>query len=391
MLLSLQGSKFPPAILALADGTVFIGSSIGSAGSTTGEAVFSTALCGYQEALTDPSYRQHLLCFSYPHIGNYGINAEDMESAQIQAAGLVIKDLPLLASNFRSEQNLQQFLQAQGTVAIADIDTRKLTRLLREKGAQMGAILALQAGEEATPERIAQAVQLASQAPAIAGRDLVAEVSTDKSYGWTQTPWVLGQGFGEQTAPTYHVAVLDLGVKRSSLRALAGLGCRVTVLPASTPAQEILALAPNGVYLSSGPGDAGACGYAIATTKALLEANMPLFGQGLGMQVLALAAGGQLKKLHQGHYGVNHPVKSLRTGRTAITAQNHGFAVDEGSLPANLQVSHISLFDGSVQGVQVLERPAFGHQGFPENNYTAKVLERFVAAMSAAQSAQEKK
>jgi carbamoyl-phosphate synthase small subunit len=365
VLLSLQG-KTPPAILALADGTVYLGNSIGAAGSTVGEVVFNTSMTGYQEILTDPSYCQQIVTLTYPHIGNYGTNPEDVESNAVHAAGLVIKDLPLVASNFRSTQTLAAYLQAHGTVAIANIDTRQLTRQLREQGAQNGCIWALGAGETVTDTVIAQAVAAAKTAPSMAGLDLARVVSASSSYAWTESEWVLGQGYGQQTAPKFHVVAYDFGVKKNILRRLSERGCKVTVVPAQTPADEVQMLQPNGIFLSNGPGDPEPCDYAISATAALIESGTPVFGICLGHQIMALASGAKTFKMKFGHHGANHPVKDLGTGRVSITSQNHGFAVDERTLPANLRATHISLFDGTLQGLERTDKPAFCFQGHPE-------------------------
>jgi len=388
VLLSLQGA-FPSAILALADGTVFIGSSIGSTGTTVGEVVFNTAMTGYQEILTDPSYCQQIVTLTYPHIGNYGVNTEDMESAKVQAAGLVIRDLPLTVSNFRSEQSLSEFLVSQGTVAIANVDTRRLTRVLREKGAQNGAIVGLPAGEEVTPERIADAVAAAQNAPSMAGLDLAKVVSAPKPYVWEQTEWVLGQGFGKLEQPRFHVVAYDFGVKRNILRMLVSRGCKLTVVPAQTPAAEVLALNPDGVFLSNGPGDPQPCDYAIAAVQTFLEKNIPLFGICLGHQIMALALGAQTFKMAHGHHGGNHPVKTLANDHVCITSQNHGFAVEAASLPSNVRPTHTSLFDGTLQGLECTDKPAFSFQGHPEAapgpNDIGHLFDRFIASMAAIQ------
>lgn len=365
MLSSLQGA-FPPAILALADGTVFIGNSIGAAGSTTGEVVFNTALTGYQEILTDPSYCQQIVTLTYPHIGNYGVNAEDVEAAKVHAAGLIIRDLPLIASSFRADMTLQQYLQREKTVGIANIDTRKLTRILRSKGAQNGCLVGLEAGQEVTPALVEKAVAAARGAPSMAGLDLAKEVTVRKSYGWDQTEWQLGDGYGQLENPKYHVVAFDYGVKKNILRMLAERGCKVTVVPAKTPAAEVKKLKPDGVFLSNGPGDPEPCDYAIASTRELIEAGYPTFGICLGHQIMALASGAKTFKMKFGHHGANHPVKDLDTGRVSITSQNHGFAVDEKTLPANLRATHVSLFDGTLQGLARTDKPAFCFQGHPE-------------------------
>ena len=365
MLSSLQG-KFPPAILALADGSVFIGQSIGAPGTTAGEVVLNTAMTGYQEILTDPSYCRQIVTLTYPHIGNVGVNGEDIESARVQAAGLVIKDLSPLVSNFRAERSLPDYLSAEGTVAIAGIDTRQLTRHLRTHGAQNGAIVGLAVGEQATPERIEAAIAAARAAPSMTGLDLARVVSTDRVDEWDQTGWRLGAGFGTQQVPRFHVVAYDFGVKKNILRMLAARGCRVTVVPAQTPAAEVLAQRPDGVFLSNGPGDPEPCDYAIAATRQLIDSGTPVFGICLGHQIMALASGARTYKMKFGHHGANHPVKDLDDGRVSITSQNHGFAVDAASLPANLRATHLSLFDGSLQGLTFVDRPAFCFQGHPE-------------------------
>ena len=365
MLLSLKGTT-PPAILALADGTVYIGNSIGAAGSTVGEVVFNTSMTGYQEILTDPSYCQQIVTLTYPHIGNTGINPEDVESNKVHAAGLIIKDLPLVASNFRSTQTLTEYLVAEGTVAIANLDTRQLTRQLRTHGAQNGCILALAAGESVTKETIEKAVAAAKGAPSMAGLDLAKVVSSTESYGWTEAEWTLGKGYGRQTAPRFHVVAYDFGVKKNILRMLAERGCKVTVVPAQTSAADVLKLQPNGIFLSNGPGDPEPCDYAIAAAKELIETGTPTFGICLGHQIMALASGAKTFKMKFGHHGANHPVKDLDNGRVSITSQNHGFSVDETSLPANLRPTHISLFDNTLQGLERTDKPAFCFQGHPE-------------------------
>ena len=365
MLLSLQGS-FSPAILALADGTVFLGKSIGAPGTTVGEVVFNTAITGYQEILTDPSYLQQIVTLTYPHIGNYGVNEEDIEADKIQAAGLIIKDLPLLASNFRKTRSLSEYLAANGTVAIAGIDTRRLTRHLRTHGAQNGTIVGLVAGETPTQERIDAAIAAAKAAPSMAGLDLAKVVSTRQTYEWTQTEWKLGAGYGVQITPRFHVVAFDFGVKKNILRMLAQRGARITVVPAQTPAADVLKLKPDGVFLANGPGDPEPCDYAIAAARELIETGIPTFGICLGHQIMALASGAKTFKMKFGHHGGNHPVKDLDTGRVSITSQNHGFAVDEKTLPANLRATHISLFDNTLQGLARTDKPAFCFQGHPE-------------------------
>ena len=365
MLLSLKGTT-PPAILALADGTVYVGNSIGSAGSTVGEVVFNTSMTGYQEILTDPSYCQQIVTLTYPHIGSYGTNGEDIESDRVHAAGLIIKDLPMVASNFRSTQTLSAYLVSNATVAIANIDTRQLTRHLRVHGAQNGCILALKAGESLTNATIEKAIAAAKAAPSMAGLDLAKEVSATAAYAWTETEWTLGEGYGQQTAPKFHVVAYDFGVKKNILRMLAQRGCKVTVVPAQTSAQEVQKLKPHGIFLSNGPGDPQPCDYAIAATQTLIESGIPTFGICLGHQIMALASGAKTFKMKFGHHGANHPVKDLDSGRVSITSQNHGFAVDEKTLPANLRATHISLFDNTLQGLERTDKPAFCFQGHPE-------------------------
>lgn len=378
------------AILALADGTVFTGVSIGATGQTVGEVVFNTAITGYQEILTDPSYRQQIVTLTYPHIGNYGINEEDVEADAVHAAGLIIKDLPLLASNFRSQLTLSDYLKREGTVAIAGIDTRKLTRILREKGSQNGAIIGLPEGVAVTDALKAQAVAAAQAAPNMAGQDLAKVVSTQQPYVWTQTEWQLARadgtpGYGEQTAPRFHVVAYDFGVKKNILRMLAERGCQVTVVPAQTPAAEVLKHNPDGIFLSNGPGDPQPCDYAIAAAQALIETGKPVFGICLGHQIMALASGAKTFKMPHGHHGANHPVKDLDNGRVSITSQNHGFAVDMDSLPANVRATHVSLFDGTLQGLERTDRPAFCFQGHPEASPgphdIAYLFDRFIALM----------
>ncbi len=384
MLLSLKGN-FPPAILALADGTVFIGNSIGACGTTVGEVVFNTAITGYQEILTDPSYCQQIVTLTYPHIGNYGVNPEDIEAEKVHAAGLIIKDLPLLASNFRQTETLSQYLVRENTVAIANIDTRKLTRLLRTHGAQNGAIVGLADGEQVTQDRIDQAIAAAKAAPNMAGLDLAQVVTSLQSYSWTQTEWVLGAGYGEQTAPQFHVVAYDFGVKKNILRMLAERGCRITVVPAKTPAAEVLAMQPDGIFFSNGPGDPQPCDYAIEAAKTIMDSGVPTFGICLGHQIMALASGAKTFKMTHSHHGANHPVKDLDNGRVSITSQNHGFAVDLDSLPAHLRATHVSLFDGTLQGLERTDRPAFCFQGHPEASPgphdIAYLFDRFTALM----------
>ncbi len=387
MLLSQQASK-PSAILALADGTVFIGTSIGATGSTTGEVVFNTSLTGYQEILTDPSYCRQIVTLTYPHIGNYGVNGEDIEADKVHAAGLIIRDLPLVASNFRSTATLSEYLVREGTVAIADIDTRKLTRLLRTTGAQNGCILGLAAGVAVTQAKIDEAIAAAQAAPSMTGLDLAKVVSTAQGYDWTETEWQLGAGYGKLENPRYHVVAYDFGVKKNILRMLAERGCKVTVVPAQTPASEVKKLNPDGVFLSNGPGDPQPCDYAIAATQELIEAGYPTFGICLGHQIMALASGAKTFKMKFGHHGANHPVKDLDNGRVSITSQNHGFAVDEKTLPANLRATHVSLFDGTLQGLARTDKPAFCFQGHPEASPgphdIGYLFDRFTALMDQA-------
>ena len=387
MLLSLQGSSQtnPQAILALADGTVFVGNSIGAAGHTVGEVVFNTAMSGYQEILTDPSYCQQLVTLTYPHIGNYGVNAEDIESEKVYAAGLIIKDLPLLASNFRMTMTLSEYLVKEGTVAIANIDTRQLTRHLRSKGAQNGCIMALGAGEDASKPAIEKAIAKAQSAPNMAGLDLAKVVSCQQTYEWTQTEWKLGSGYGVQITPQFHVVAYDFGVKKNILRMLAERGARITVIPAQTSAADVLKLKPDGIFLSNGPGDPEPCSYAIAAVRELIETGIPTFGICLGHQIMALAAGAKTFKMQQSHHGANHPVKDLDANRVSITSQNHGFAVDMKSLPTQLRATHISLFDGTLQGLAWIDKPAFCFQGHPEASPgphdISYLFDRFTALM----------
>ena len=380
------------AILALADGTVFRGISIGADGHTVGEVVFNTSMSGYQEILTDPSYCQQIVTLTYPHIGNYGVCAEDVESRQVFAAGLIIKDLPLLASNFRSDMPLDAYLKREGTVAIADIDTRQLTRHLRSNGAQNGCIFTLPLGEAVTPAHVAKATARAQAAPSMAGLDLAKVVSQRETSHWTQTEWSLEGGYGELATSHFHVVAYDFGVKRNILRMLASRGCQVTVVPAQTPAAEVLKLRPDGIFLSNGPGDPEPCDYAIAATRELIETGIPTFGICLGHQIMALASGASTFKMKFGHHGANHPVKDLDTGRVSITSQNHGFAVDAKTLPANLRPTHVSLFDGTLQGLARTDKPAFCFQGHPEASPgphdIAYLFDRFIALMTAAKSAQ---
>ena len=348
-----------PAILALADGTMFRGESIGADGVTVGEVVFNTAMTGYQEILTDPSYCRQIVTLTYPHIGNTGINPEDVESDRVYAAGLVIRDLPLLASNWRQAETLPAYLRRQNIVAIAGIDTRKLTRILREKGAQSGCLMTGSVNE-------ALAVAKAREFPGLAGMDLAKVVSCEKPYTWSETEWSLASGYGKQDKSQYHVVAYDYGVKRNILRMLASRGCRLTVLPAQASAEEAMALRPDGVFLSNGPGDPEPCEYAIRAVRELVDAGVPTFGICLGHQLLGLASGARTVKMKFGHHGANHPVQDLDSGRVMITSQNHGFAVDAATLPSNVRVTHVSLFDGTLQGFARTDRPAFCFQGHPE-------------------------
>tara|TARA_R110002073_G_scaffold11861_1_gene53231 strand:- start:3770 stop:4915 length:1146 start_codon:yes stop_codon:yes gene_type:complete len=353
-----------PALLALEDGSIFRGVAIGAPGEAVGEVVFNTALTGYQEILTDPSYAEQIVTLTYPHIGNVGVNAEDAESDRVWAKGLIIRDLAMTVSSFRAEQSLPEYLNDNSIVGIADIDTRRLTRILREKGAQNGCIIAgTHAGEELSEER---ALAAARGFAGLSGMDLAKEVSTAKSYPWTESVWALGQGHAELADEKFHVVAYDFGVKRNILRMLVARGCRLTVVPAQTPAADVLALKPDGVFLSNGPGDPQPCDYAITAISEILETNIPVFGICLGHQLLALACGAKTQKMKFGHHGANHPVKDLDQDVVMITSQNHGFAVDETTLPDNMRVTHVSLFDGSLQGVHLTDKPAFSFQGHPE-------------------------
>jgi carbamoyl-phosphate synthase small subunit len=378
-------SVLPQAVLALADGTVFHGSSIGAPGRCVGEVVFNTALTGYQEILTDPSYAQQIVTLTYPHIGNVGINDEDVEARKVFAAGLVIRDLPARVSNFRAGLTLGEYLVREGTVAIADIDTRKLTRHLRTKGAQNGCIAAFAAGTTIDAGQVSEAVAAARRAPNMAGLDLAKVVSAREPYAWTQTEWTLSSGYGTQGAPRRHVVAYDFGLKRNIVRMLASRGCRITVVPAQTSAAEVLAMKPDGVFLSNGPGDPQPCDYAIAATRTIVERGVPTFGICLGHQILALASGAKTFKMKFGHHGANHPVKDLDNGRVSITSQNHGFAVDEKTLPSTLRPTHVSLFDGTLQGLARTDKPAFCFQGHPEASPgphdIAYLFDRFVSLM----------
>jgi len=368
-----------PAVLALQDGTIFHGESVGDDGNTIGEVVFNTAMTGYQEILTDPSYCRQIITLTYPHIGNTGANSEDMESSKIHASGLIIRDCSMLASNWRVERDFREFLRGGKTVAIAGIDTRKLTRLIREKGAQSGCIMT----GEASPDT---AVKHARKFPGIAGMDLAKFVSTDRTY-----QWCYGVDFGKRSrvlsrriAP-YHVVAYDFGIKRNILRLLSDLDCRMTVVPATTTADEVLSLLPDGVFLSNGPGDPEPCDYAIKAIQEILEIGVPIFGICLGHQLLALACGAKTVKMKFGHHGANHPVQNLSTGQVMITSQNHGFAVEEESLPEDVEATHRSLFDGTLQGISLKDAPAFSFQGHPEASPgphdLLPLFERFIADM----------
>lgn len=374
-----------PAILVLADGSVFYGKSIGAKGHTIGEVVFNTSMTGYQEILTDPSYFKQIVTLTYPHIGNTGANQEDCESNSVYAAGLIIRDLPLLHSNFRSEVSLSDYLQTNNVVAIADIDTRRLTRILRDKGAQAGCIMTGEIDE-------VRALELAKSFGSMAGKDLAQEVTSNDSFSWSSGEWRLGKGFVEQTQPEFNIVAYDFGVKYNILRMLAERGCRITVVPAKTPAEQVLSLNPDGIFLSNGPGDPEPCDYAISAIKTLLASKKPIFGICLGHQLLGLAAGGKTKKMAFGHHGANHPVQDLDTQKVLITSQNHGFEVDEASLPSNVRVTHRSLFDHSVQGIELIDQSAFSFQGHPEAspgpNDVAYLFDKFINEMRKANLSQ---
>jgi len=367
----------PPALLALADGSVFRGVGIGFSGSACGEVVFNTALTGYQEILSDPSYCRQIVTLTYPHIGNVGTNEEDNEAAQVHAAGLVVRDLSACVSNFRSERSLDEYLKSRSVVGIAGIDTRRLTRKLRDGGAQAGAIL--------TGTDEAAALRLARSFPGMAGLDLARVVSVSEPYEWSQTGWTLGQGYGRLAEARWNVVAFDFGIKRNILRLLAQRGCRVTVVPARTRASEVVRMRPDGVFLSNGPGDPEPCDYAIAATRELIGRGLPTFGICLGHQIMGLAAGGRTLKMKFGHHGANHPVLDVESGRVLITSQNHGFAVDPQSLPANCRITHVSLFDGTLQGFRLTDRPAFCFQGHPEASPgphdVGPLFDRFVGLM----------
>ena len=371
-------NRFPPAILALADGTIFRGVSIGAPGATVAEVVFNTAMTGYQEILTDPSYSGQIVTLTYPHIGNTGVNAEDVEANRVYAAGLVVRDCPARVSNFRSTQSLPDYLAAQGIVAISGIDTRKLTRILREKGAQGACIFV---GTDAE-----RAVEMAKGFAGMAGQDLAKVVSLKTSTEWTEGTWQLGEGFSKPDQSKFHVVAYDFGIKTNILRLLADRGCRLTLVPAQTSAEDVLKLNPDGVFLSNGPGDPEPCDYAIDATRVFLDKKLPVFGICLGHQIMGLAVGGKTLKMKTGHHGANHPVQDLQSKRVFITSQNHGFAVDAASLPANARVTHVSLFDGTLQGFELTDRPAFCFQGHPEASPgphdILELFDKFITLMS---------
>ncbi|MFY1902919.1 glutamine-hydrolyzing carbamoyl-phosphate synthase small subunit [Achromobacter xylosoxidans] len=371
-------NRFPPAILALADGTIFRGVSIGAPGHTVAEVVFNTAMTGYQEILTDPSYSGQIVTLTYPHIGNTGVNAEDVEANRVYAAGLVVRDCPARVSNFRSTQSLPEYLSEQGIVAISGIDTRKLTRILREKGAQGACIFV---GSDAD-----RAVELARGFAGMAGQDLAKVVSIKDSTTWAQGTWQLGEGYTQPDQSKFHVVAYDFGIKSNILRLLADRGCRLTLVPAQTSAEEVLKLNPDGVFLSNGPGDPEPCDYAIDATRVFLDKKLPVFGICLGHQIMGLAVGGKTLKMKTGHHGANHPVQDLASRRVFITSQNHGFAVDAASLPANARVTHVSLFDGTLQGFELTDRPAFCFQGHPEASPgphdILELFDKFISLMS---------
>ena len=374
-----------PAILLLADGTQFVGRSIGADGMSVGEVVFNTAMTGYQEILTDPSYARQLVTLTYPHIGNTGVTPEDEESSSIHAGGLIIRDLPLVHSNFRAHESLDTYLKTAGIVGIADIDTRKLTRILRDQGAQAGVIIA--GGEACSDAGIAKAQFALAGFPGLAGMDLAKEVTTASAYEWNEGSWVLGEGHPQKTDARFHVVAYDFGVKRNILRMLADRGCRLTVVPAKTPAKDVLVMNPDGVFLSNGPGDPEPCTYAIEAIQEILETKIPVFGICLGHQLLGLASGAKTMKMKFGHHGANHPVQDLESGVVMITSQNHGFAIDENTLPANLKMTHKSLFDQSLQGISRTDTSAFSFQGHPEASPgphdVAPLFDQFIANMEA--------
>ncbi len=388
----------PSALLALEEGSLFYGESIGVPGQAVGEVVFNTAMTGYQEILTDPSYARQIVTLTYPHVGNTGVNAEDMESSRVHATGLVIRDLPATISNWRAQESLPAFMKKHRLVGIADIDTRRLTRLLREKGAQNGCLLAVESGK--LDKKVA--LKAARAFPGLKGMDLAKVVSTKKTYSWDEGVWELGRGYAKQDNPRFHVVAYDYGVKRNILRMPAppSRGCRVTVVPAQTPAQDVLRMKPDGVFLSNGPGDPEPCVYAIEAIRKIVATGLPVFGICLGHQLLGLASGARTVKMKFGHHGANHPVLDIKAGRVIITSQNHGFAVDEASLPANLRVTHRSLFDGSVQGLERTDQAAFCFQGHPEASPgphdVAPLFDRFIELMEKnlpqrSQSTQSKK
>ena len=370
-----------PAILALADGSLFYGTAICAEGETSGEVVFNTAMTGYQEILTDPSYSRQIVTLTYPHIGSTGVNEEDIESDRVQASGLIIRDLPLLVSNWRSTGSLQDYLRDNNIVGIADIDTRRLTRILRDKGSQNGAVVA---GADATAER---ALELANAFPGLKGMDLAKEVTSEKTWTWSQSEWDIESGYGERTESKFKVVAWDYGVKLNILRMLASRGCDITVVPAQTPAADVLAMNPDGIFLSNGPGDPEPCDYAISAIRDVLETDIPVFGICLGHQLLALASGAKSIKMGHGHHGANHPVQNIADGTVMITSQNHGFAVDETSLPDNLEATHKSLFDGSLQGIRRTDKPAYSFQGHPEASPgphdVAPLFDEFIRLMEA--------
>ena len=374
-----------PAILILADGTQFVGRSIGADGVSVGEVVFNTAMTGYQEILTDPSYARQLVTLTYPHIGNTGVTPEDEESNTIHAGGLIIRDLPLLSSNFRAHESLDTYLKSAGVVAIAEIDTRKLTRILRDKGAQAGVIVA--GIESCADAGIAKAQAALAEFPGLAGMDLAKEVTTASAYKWDEGSWVLGKGHPQKNDARFHVVAYDFGVKRNILRMLADRGCRLTVVPAQTPAKDVLAMNPDGVFLSNGPGDPEPCTYAIEAIQEILETKIPIFGICLGHQLLGLASGAKTMKMKFGHHGANHPVQDIESGVVMITSQNHGFAIDENTLPINLKMTHQSLFDQSLQGIARTDTSAFSFQGHPEASPgphdVAPLFDQFIANMEA--------
>lgn len=382
-------SKTIPAVLVLADGTVFKGISIGASGHAVGEVVFNTAMTGYQEILTDPSYAEQIVTLTYPHIGNTGTNPEDAESNKVHAAGLIIRDLPLLESNFRSNQTLSEYLVVNNVVAIADIDTRKLTRILREKGAQAGCILAGDAVDQSLA--VEKALGLANGFPGLAGMDLAKVVSCKAAYEFSDGEWALGKGFDKSAKARFHVVAFDYGVKQNILRMLVSRGCKVTVLPAQATAEEALSYQPDGIFLSNGPGDPEPCDYAIKSIKALVDSGIPTFGICLGHQLLALASGAKTMKMKFGHHGANHPVQDVDTKRVYITSQNHGFAADPATLPANIKITHVSLFDGSLQGIARTDKPAFSFQGHPEAGpgptEMSELFDQFISLMQKKEAA----